>query len=157
MNKDPASAMSELRGYLHAFALFNDKSDHQFSFFIEVLPHADDVDKAIRKSFGAELEWVRVQPIQDWEQEVIRVLTSWLFHFQEPYAAPFMDKRKKFSLANAEGREPALKFIMDRLRPIIECAFRVQLQTKGWYECQWDDIVLQGESERYLLHLGVSD
>jgi hypothetical protein len=157
---DAELTFGELRGFLNAFAMFNDKSDNGYSFSFERLPPAADACSAIERYFGEVLESVSATPMADWQQTIRRIVRQWLFEFQDASSTQHLsDQRKTFALSHDWGRERAVDWIVKEMVQLMgdPTAWKVEVRTKRFYECAWDDIVFISTDSVYFLHFGVSD
>jgi hypothetical protein len=159
MPTEAAIALSELSGFLEAFAMFNTKCDHGYTFSIEQLPIAQTFNRSIQLYFRDETASASLEPMSDWVQQLPDILGQWLFQFQDERMSHLVDTRRDFSLTHAFGREHAIDWIMSRLttkiRPTKVAIADIALS--GFDECAWKDIVFEVGESWYLMHLGVSD
>ncbi len=157
VNRDVATlAYGELRGFLRAFEALNAKTNHSYTFSFDAIPKTDDVSTAIQQR----LEDCRVETrrIDDWVSETKRILERWLFAYQDP-TGRLEDQHRTFALSHESSRRALVDTVMEMLKAIVTPlnAWRVEVQTKQFYECAWDDIAFEDERYVYFLHLGVSD
>ena len=142
--------MGRIQGKLEAFALASMAANESYGFRFESL----DSDVALHESVrhyldleaGVAPDSLQITPISEIEAELRVALNNWLFVW--PTHPATQDK-------------PNQKMIVDdlieaitRLAPV--CC-RVHFSPVKWYECAWDDFVLQGTDGAYFLHLGLSD
>lgn len=159
MSPEATISLSELRGFLEAFAMFNTKCDHGYTFSIEQLPVAQTHSRSIQLHFRDETASASLEPMRDWEQQLPEILGQWLFQFQDERMSHLVDTRRDFSLTHAFGREHAMDWIMSRLTTKIRPTKVViaDIVLSNFYECAWKDIVFEVGEVWCLMHLGVSD
>lgn len=152
-------AFGELRGFLKAFALFNDKCDHGYTFLLDRLPKAASLRESIEPYFGDDATKVVLSSVENWSQAVAAKLKHWLFQFQASDFAQLEDRSKRFSLSHDCWRESEIQLVVKKLEDVIHpiAVWKVEVEPKGFYECEWDDIAFETAAGSYLLHLGVSD
>jgi hypothetical protein len=63
MPADSDLALAELRGSLEAFARFNNKTNHGYTFTLDVLPLTGSIEQSIKCSFGDDVTKVSVFPL----------------------------------------------------------------------------------------------
>jgi hypothetical protein len=134
----------EIRGFLEAFARFNDKPDHGYSFTFELLPSTNSIRASMELHFNGALTSLELTPIADWRTAIRDILSRSLF------GQLLTDNRDSVRVFN---------WLIDR---IDSCAnpsttWKADVGVSGFYECDWDDVVFQTGDTAYLLHLGVSD
>src|SRR5438552_1693620 len=76
-------AYGELRGQLSAFAWANGKCDHNYTFEVEELPQASDIQAALVQHFGDQVKKVSIAELGDWNRVVRESLHRWLFSFED--------------------------------------------------------------------------
>ena len=161
MAVDRDTALGELRGLLEAFARVNDKADHGYDFSIVALPRASTVVAAIEQAFAGEARRVVATPVHDWKPALRAALESWLFQFRSASTggALLVDAHQQFALSDERGREAVLDWAMERLAILgpMSQVWRIDIETKRFYECAWADFALETMDGTFLLHLGVSD
>ena len=160
-----AFTIGRIQGYLEAFARFNSKTNHGYSFGLEVLEKSESVEKTLYEhlddSAGVQPDSLRLRLIVDIETELQTALAGWLFSFlseSDPHYH-LTDAHQDFSLFLEPYRRKDVKaftkLISEVARPIA--AYKVDSQPVQWYEAAWEDVALEGEEQVFLLHLGVSD
>lgn len=159
MSTDRDQAFGELRGFLAAFALLNDKTDHGYTFEFERLPAATDAVQAVELSFRGEATKVEATPVDDWPRAVRKIIEKWLFEFNDVNSRHLVDADCDFELSHDVGRQRMIDWVMARLVAVVQesVVWTVFIDTKGFYECACDDVVFEFGTDRFLLHLGVSD
>jgi hypothetical protein len=152
-------AIAWLQGFLRAFAWFNQKADHGYTFSLDVIPKSSSVEEAIERHFRGEMVRMKLTPVAGWPEVVRGLLARWLFQFQDPRGDHLEDPRRSFSLSHEAFRPMFWEEVMGRLASAVqpEAVWRVEVQTRGWYECDWDDIAFEERDWVVFLHLGVSD
>ncbi|CAA6822993.1 MAG: Unknown protein [uncultured Sulfurovum sp.] len=71
-----------------------------------------------------------------------------------------MDTNNNFNMSDsADYRKEFITELCNSLESnlCVNRAIEVIIKTKGWYECDWNDIALEGEKGNVFIHLGVSD
>ncbi len=152
-------ACGELRGFLEAFARFNDKTNHVYSFNFFTLPHAESVAESVKAWFGGNEIEVTATAVEDWQAIVRGLFGRWLFQFQDLRSDHLADPRRSFSLSDDSGRNAILDWLIATLDKAVRptMVWSIAVVTTWFYECAWDDLVFDSPEERFLLHLGVSD
>jgi hypothetical protein len=148
-----------LQGYLHAFAWFNNKCNHGYTFTLEILPKPASVQEAIKSYFGGELESLTLAPISDWRGFVRALLSRWLFQFGDSSMDHLEDLRNSFSLFDDDFREMLLDEMVNRLSISLNpsSVWKVEVDTRGFYECHYEDLAFEEPDRVVYLHLGLSD
>src|SRR5262249_19106236 len=132
---------------------------HSYTFTLEILPSAGSVVQAIEVLRADEAIRVSITPISDWKSIVRDAFSWWLFQFRDPHTGQLVDQSRDFALSCDWGRDAVLDWAMAHLSRIIEptAVWGVKVETKGFYECAWDDFAFESGDRRLFLHLGVSD
>src|SRR6516165_2581161 len=120
MPADSDLALAELRGSLEAFARFNNKTNHGYTFTLDVLPLTGSIEQSIKCSFGDDVTKVSVFPIDDWQTHVRDAFRRWLFQFQNSTTGRLVDTGRNFYLSSDIGREAVLDWIMATLDRVIK-------------------------------------
>ena len=162
-------------GILEGFSYVNNKTNHGFSFEIKILDSENSIESSAErylKNMYSDAE-ISFDSLKSWESMLTSYIEKWLFCYQPhndlknneinggcgSYFSFLKDTDESFSLFNASFRKD---FISD-LCSIIESNLKiirgveVKLKTENWYECDWNDIALEGENGNIFIHLGVSD
>jgi hypothetical protein len=92
--------------------------------------------------FGESASWIEVTPINDCKATLTRSFRQWFEIEIDPYI-----------------RESLRESLFAKISSVIglQRGWRVIIESVDFYECDWDDFVLEGEQGRFFLHLGVSD
>lgn len=147
-----------LQGFLHAFAWFNHKTNYGYTFTLDVLPKPATVRQAIEAHFE-DLKDLRLTPVEDWPAFLRGFWGRWLFQFGDPTMDHLTDSRRSFSLFHDDFRGRMVDELMGRLagavRPSAVWAARVE--TRGWYECEYEDVAFEEPDRVLYLHAGFSD
>jgi hypothetical protein len=159
MASESSVALGELRGFLSAFALVNEKVNNLYTFTIDRLPPAPDIRGALHQAFSGDLTEVTTTPVDDWHSTVRAALGRWLFEFQNPHDARLVDAQEAFTLSSEWGRERILDWAIDRLRAVVAptVVWKTDIGTKFYGDNMRDDFVFETADGRFLLHLGVAD
>ena len=158
-----AFTIGRIQGYLEAFALFNSKTNHGYSFGYDGLGKSESVEKTLYEHF---VEFVGVQPdslrlhlIVEIETELQAALAGWLFSFLPGNNVHLIDAHRDFSLFHEAWRHGSVKDLTELILEVAQpvAAYKVDFQPVRWYEAAWHDVALEGKEQVFLLHLGVSD
>ena len=154
---DPVVAW--LQGFLHAFAWFNHKTNYGYTFTLDVIPKPGSVREAIEGHFRGELDELTLAPVEDWPGFVRGLLGRWLFQFSDPSMDHLEDPRESFSLFHDHFRGMLLDEAMGRLSGVVTptAVWRVEVRTRGWYECHYGDLAFEEPGRVVYLHAGFSD
>jgi hypothetical protein len=147
-------ALGELRGMLAALAWANTAADHGCTFTVEDLPATADLLSALRQHFGEWAGGVSVNPIGDWHEAVSAALHRWLFQFPD-----LIRPQKWCALADREFQRKVVEAVLAAFTAGLQPrgVWRVEVEPRAHYACAWDDFAVEGETGRFLVHLGVSD
>lgn len=153
------SAVSWLRGFLHAFESFNNKTNHGYTFAIDVFPKTGSVTEALQSHFASDLKKLSVTPIVDWPTFVRELFRGWLFQFSDSNPECLTDARGAFSLFRTEYREMLLNELLTRLQSAVDpiAVWKVEAETHRFYECDYVDVAFEEADRVIFLHIGVSD
>src|SRR5262245_37218435 len=160
---DPAVAW--LQGFLHAFAWFNNNTDHGYTFTLDVLPKPSSLRDAVVHHFAGDVERLELTPVPEWSGAVREVLTEWLFAFRAPADTPteeyfrLQDPHRSFSLSDEGFRDMLLNEVLGRFETVVRPTevWKVQVDTRQWYECYYNDLAFEEDGRVLYLHCGVSD
>jgi hypothetical protein len=154
---DPGVAW--LQGFLHAFAWFNNKTNHGYTFTLVTVPKPLSVRQALERHFGGELDGLVLAPVEDWTGFVRELMGRWLFQFSDPSSDHLQDPRESFSLFHDHFRGMVLDEVMARLTAVINpsAVWKVEVRLRGWYECYYDDLAFEEQERVLYLHAGFSD
>ncbi len=151
-------ALVRANGMLEAFAWFNEKADHFYTFSLEPIPKPAALETALTSYFG-EPRSIQLTPIEDWRAEVRVLLNRWLFECFEGMGHRLLDPKKQFALSHQDARETLVGKVIDvfaaGFSPLR--SWRVLVDFESFYECAWDDLAFEEEERVVLLHLAVSD
>jgi hypothetical protein len=152
-------AVAWLQGFLHAFAWFNHKTNYGYTFTLDVVPKPGSVREAIEGHFRGTLEELTLAPVEDWPGFVRGLLGRWLFQFDDRTRDHLKDPRKSFSLFNNHCRGMLLDEAMGRLSRVVspQAVWKVEVGTRGWYECCYEDLAFEEAGRVVYLHAGFSD
>jgi hypothetical protein len=164
--------IGRLNGILEAMCWVNGKRNHGYTFEIVVLEADKSVEAAteefLKESYSDAI--ITFNSIQSWREELSRIFGRWLFSYQ-PYKDSLgniiqessddylQDIFNSFSLSDESSRVYFINEIMDLIEATltVKSGLSVSLNTQSWYECDWDDVVLEGINGNVFIHLGVSD
>ena len=148
-----------LRGFLHASEWFNHKTNYVASYTIDVLPKPETVRQAIETHFAGDLAGLMLSPIEDWPSFLRGFWGRWLFQFKEPTMDHLVDPREAFSLFDDSFREQMLDEVINRLSGTIHptAVWSVRIETRTFYGCDYEDMVLEEPTRVLYLHAGWSD
>ena len=159
MSAEADPAVVWLQGFLHAFEWFNHKANYGAVLTLNILPKPGTVRQAIEEHIGDDVENLVLTPVEDWPGFVRALLGRWLFQFDDPSWPHLEDPRASFSLFQDHSRGVMLDGVMSRLAEAVRptAVWTVQVETRGGYECGYEDVAFE-EPERVLyLHAGWSD
>ena len=167
--------IGRIAGILECFSYVNNKTNHGFSFEIKVL----DAKKTIEDSSTAYLRnmypdsEINFESVSDWKSVLKSCFEKWLFCYQPhrddegnmieggcgSYFSYLKDIDNSFSMSDSGFREEFIIEILASIESTLNVirAVQVHLNTKEWYECDWNDLALEGKNGNLFLHLGVSD
>ena len=159
MNTEDDPAIAWLQGFLHAFEWFNHKTNYVAALTLDILPKPGTVRQAVEVHFGSDLEGLTLTPVEDWPAFVRSLLGRWLFQFGDPSMDHLVDQRRSFSLSHDSFRVVMLDDLMDRLAEAIRptAVWTARVQTRGWYECSYEDLAFEEPGRVLYLHAGWSD
>jgi hypothetical protein len=167
--------IGRLSGILEAMSAINGKTNHGFTFEIVALESDESIETKtenfLKESYPDAL--IMFDNLQSWREDLSKIIEKWLFHYQ-PHkdingntiqggygsgAAYLQDVYESFSMSSESFRADFLAEIIDSIEVLLNVrrALSVSLNTKSWYECDWDDVVLEGSKGNIFIHLGVSD
>lgn len=154
---DPAVAW--LQGFLHAFEWFNQKTNYGCTLTLDILRKPASVQEAVESHFGGELDRLALHPVEDWQEFVRELLGRWLFQFSDPSMDHLEDPKGSFSLSDDSFRGMLLDEVMGRLMRVINpsAVWKVEVETRGWYECEYEDVAFEEQDRVLYLHAGWSD
>ena len=159
MSAEADAPVAWLQGFLRAFAWFNHKADHGYTFALDILPKPGTVRQAIGAHFGNDLEGLTLTPVEDWAGFLRGFWGRWLFQFGDPTMDHLADPRRSFSLFDDHLRGTMVDELVGRfagaVRPSAVWAARVE--TRGWYECDYEDVAFEEPDRVLYLHAGFSD
>lgn len=154
---DPAVAW--LQGFLHAFAWFNNKTNYGYTLTLDVVPKPGSVREAVESHFRGELEELTLALVDDWPGFVRELLGRWLFQFADPSMDHLDDPRESFSLFHDHFRGVLLDEVTGRLSGVFSqsAVWKVEVRTRGFYECHYEDLAFEEADRVVYLHAGFSD
>jgi hypothetical protein len=154
---DPAIAW--LQGFLHAFEWFNHKTNYVAALTLDILPKPRTVRQAVEAHFGDDLAGLTLTPVEDWPGFVRGLLGRWLFQFDDPLMDHLEDPRGSFSLFRDSFRGMMLDGVMGRLAGAVRptAVWTARVETRGWYECSYEDVAFEEPDRVLYLHTGCSD
>jgi hypothetical protein len=146
--------ISELRGLFEAFAWFNEKVNHGYTYSIAVLPRAITVHDALVLYLAEQASEVTLSALPRWREEIGFALQRWLFAFDD-----LVRPGVCCNLTDSGNRQRLVQEVLEKLSAATQAraVWRVQIKPTGFYECAWDDFAFEGDHQLYFLHLGVSD
>ncbi|MFM2479517.1 hypothetical protein [Celerinatantimonas sp. MCCC 1A17872] len=167
--------IGRISGILEGFAGINNKTNHGFTFEIELLDPKiateESVTNYLTKFYPDST--LSFTPISEWRTVLSSYIEKWLFCYQPhndahgnviagecgSYYSYLKDVDRSFSLFIPDSRRQFIDDLCDALNRclVITRAIDVHLVTDAWYEGDWNDIALEGENARVFIHLGVSD
>ena len=161
--------LGRISGILEGFSYVNNKTNHGFTFEIYELDQAKSIEESsayFLKSMYPESE-ISFKPIVAWEALLSSYFERWLFSYLpqknkkgDIVNAPILkDINNNFNMSDSYFRKDIITELCKSLKSNLSVtrAVEVRLKTKGWYECDWNDIALEGENGNIFIHLGVSD
>ena len=159
MSAEVDSAIAWLQGFLHAFEWFNHKTNYVAALTLDVLPKPGTVRQAVEAHFEGDLKDLTLAPVEDWPAFVRGLLGRWLFQLGEPSMDHLVDPRRSFSLSHDRFREEMLDEMMARLAGAVRptAVWTARVQTRGWYECSYEDVAFEEPDRVLYLHAGWSD
>jgi hypothetical protein len=148
-----------MQGFLRAFAWFNHKADHGYTFELDILPKPGSVRQAIEAHFGGNVEDLALAPVEDWPVFLRGYWGRWLFQFGRRDMDHLTDPRYSFSLFNEHLRGVMVDELMGRFAPAVRpsAVWEVQVRTRDWYECEYEDVAFEEPDRVLYLHAGHSD
>lgn len=139
---------------LHIFSLLNHGENHEANYRFVELEDMGSLESDIVNYFRGispllNLPWsVKTEQYDgQWEELVLGVADTWFFRQQ---FSPEFDSQKSKKILDA-----LVSFL--RSETSATKCYRLNVSPPVFYECFWEDIVLEGRSRRWLLHFGHSD
>jgi hypothetical protein len=108
---DPAVAW--VQRFLCAFAWFNNKANHCYT-FAEAVPKPGSVREAVEGRFPVEVDGPTLTPVADWPARVRGLLGRWPFQVAEPTREHLADPRRSFSVFGDHFRGMLLDEAVDQ-------------------------------------------
>jgi hypothetical protein len=167
--------LGKISGVLEAFARVNGKTNHGFTFEIEMLESQKSVEHASKDLFEVHYPDVEVELrlLASWKSDVAKCLEGWLFQYQPQFDESGLEVRggggsafsslkdtdSSFDLSRAGARSDLALALCDDIDSIAQVArvYELHISTQSWYEASWSDFVFEGQKANLFLHLGVSD
>jgi hypothetical protein len=164
--------IGKINGIFEAMSFVNGKRNHGYTFEIVVLEKDKSIEveteELLKESYADAL--ITFSSIQSWREELSRIFKKWFFSYQ-PYRDThgniiqensgdyLQDVFHSFALSDESFRDYFINEITDLIEATltVQSGLSVSLNTKNWYECDWDDVVLEGMNGNVFIHLGVSD
>lgn len=148
-----------VNAFLAPLALLNDGTNHGSSYELVRLPLSDSLiastslyfeslTTSIVQQKPAEHWNIRTGPINcDWKSHVQKVAKRWFF------AQEYSPKVESWVADNV------VEYFTSILQPVIGHArlYDLQITPPMWYECVWEDILIDSRNGRWLMHFGFSD
>ena len=154
---DPA--ITWLQGFLHAFAWFNHKTNYGYTFTLDVLPKPGTVRQAVESHFEGDVKGLTLSPVRDWAGFLRAYWGRWLFQFRDRAMDHLTDPRYSFSLFDDHLRGTMVDELMGRVAGAVHpsAVWAVRVETRGWYECDYEDVAFEEPGRVLYLHAGFSD
>lgn len=165
--------LGRLSGILDAFALINTKCNHGYSFEITHLKTNCESQRAFQDYFleiypDAQMTF---EELTVTDLKVRDALRTWLFSYQKAddvdesligTGSPdcyLEDQYQAFVLTERDAQQSFVDDFLAKLNALLvtQKVYQVHVCTHSWYECAWDDFILEGQEGSVFLHLAVSD
>ena len=154
MTSDQTIELAEVRGILRAFEWFNSKVNYSPTFTLAELPTRPTLAEAIFAHFQGDAIEIEAVPVADWFNASQALLSKWLFEYRD------LITPDAFGCVNDQRAESKLvEEIVRKMETAIQptAAWTVKIKTRQFYELFWDDVAIESNQARYLLHLGWTD
>jgi len=167
--------LGRIKGILEGFSYVNNKTNHGFTFRIDILGSEHSLEESSNeflKNMYSDAQ-VSFEPIKSWVPTLSSYFEKWLFCYQPhkdgkgntmaggcgSYYSYLKDIDSSFNLYHKTFRNEFISELCNSIESIINVvrAVEVRLNTKDWYEVDWNDIALEGKKGNLYIHLGVSD
>ncbi|HUE70229.1 MAG TPA: hypothetical protein VMP01_05005 [Pirellulaceae bacterium] len=154
MTSNQIAELAEVRGVLCAFEWFNSKVNYSPTFALEELPKRPTLQEALQTHFEGNALEIETNPVVDWIHATRALFSKWLFEYRDLIAPD------AFGCVNSRQAESKLvEEIVRKMERAIQptAAWTVKVKTRQLYELFWDDLAIESDQARYLLHLGWTD
>ena len=167
--------LGRISGILEGLAQVNNKTNHGFTFDISLLGNVGSIESLAQDHLKKDYpdSEISFSSLKLWKKELSQCLEKWLFCYQPQkdtdgkilvggcgsFFSYLKDIDNSFSLSHPSFRSDFLMKLCDSLDSMLDVVqvLEVKLQTKSWYECDWNDYVIEGRLANVFLHFGVSD
>lgn len=158
----PAHDLAYLRGFLEAFAWVNGKTNHGYTFEIDRVEDAGEVEDAVAKRFARdEPSKIALTKLVDWRGEVAATLERWLLRYlrDDPRVGHLEDARKAFSLSHPSFIPDLIAPLVNKIASLssIQRGFGIDIKTDRFYACESTDMVLVASDSLIFLHFDWCD
>lgn len=158
--------VERLNGYLDAMATINGGADFGTSYTLKQIPAAGSPDDALDRYFNGGI-WCENSLFP--AHQVEKAVWSLGHHLVDP--SYLREKLAEWFLGMRFSPKPyadlqaanVVSGFLDLLEEDGDCTVPYQIWSvqnsvfHRFYECMWDDLLIEQEGNYYLLHLGVSD
>lgn len=157
LSNSDALLYGKINGILEAFSFFVQAANAGHTFEFKSVEKPRSLEEALKKYY------------QDWEQEnapyslvelsnpkgdLQQLLDQWLFSYVV-YHSESCDYQQNYPHWRDLYVAQLAELMLQVAKP--SQVWKVGLEPLGFYECTWDDYVLEGPEHIFVLHLGVSD
>lgn len=149
-------ALGRLQGFLTALKLCSDHaSDIGYDFFARLEPRSGGIQETADRYYGPNCQPVRLEPLADWPKDVRTVLRSRLL----AELGGVRGGGTKLALQVDYGRDAVVEAAFGAVTSVITptAAWRAHITPKGWYACDWTDLVLEAADRVLFLHFSFDD
>jgi len=157
MSNKSALLYGKIIGILESYANFVSETNAAHTFLFEVVAKPDSLEEALKtyyENWEQEDAPYLLEEIANPKEALHEKLESWLFPYPNDPS-----RRRNYMFDLPEDRHSYLVEIVEFMFQVAKPArvWKVDLRPIGWYECAWDDFVLESDKLIFVLHLGVSD